>query len=85
MQVYDVTRLSSKGQVVIPRKIPDVLGLFAGETFLVMGEDDRFIFKRMAIPRPKVFRALAARSRKAALRTGLRKEDIGEAIRRVRR
>ncbi len=85
MQVYDVTRLSSKGQVVIPRKIRDALGLSVGETFLVMGEDDTFIFKRMALPRPGEFRALAARSRKAARKAGLKKKDVEEAIRRARR
>jgi len=85
MQVYDVTRLSSKGQVVIPRKIRDALGLSAGETFLVMAEDDTFIFKRMAVPRPEEFRALAARSRKAARKAGLKKKDVEEAIRRARR
>jgi AbrB family looped-hinge helix DNA binding protein len=85
MQVYDVTRLSSKGQVVIPRKIRDALGLLAGETFLVMGEDDTFIFKRMAFPRPAEFRALAARSRKAARKAGLKKKDVEDAIRRARR
>ena len=85
MQVYDVTRLSSKGQVVIPRKIRDALGLLAGETFLVMGEDDTFIFKRMAVPRSEEFRALAVRSRKAARKAGLKKKDVEEAIRRARR
>jgi len=85
MQVYDVTRLSSKGQVVIPRKIRDALGLLAGETFLVMGEDDTFIFRRMAVPRPLEFRALAWRSRKAARKAGLKKKDVEKAIRRARR
>lgn len=85
MQVYDVTRLSTKGQVVIPRKIRDALGLLAGETFLVMGEDDTFIFKRMVVPRPEEFRALAARSRKAARKAGLKKKDVEEAIKRARR
>ena len=85
MQVYDVTRLSSKGQVVIPRKIRDALGLSVGETFLVMAEDDTFIFKRMAAPRPEEFRELAARSRKAARKAGLRKQDVEKAIRRARK
>ena len=85
MQVYDVTRLSSKGQVVIPRKIRDALGLSVGETFLVMAEDDTFILKRIAGPRPEEFRALAGRSRKAARKAGLKKKDVEEAIRRARR
>ena len=44
------TRLSSKGQVVIPEGIRDSLGLKTGVQFVVIGKGDSVIFKTISPP-----------------------------------
>jgi AbrB family looped-hinge helix DNA binding protein len=78
------TKLSSKGQVVIPEEIRDRLGLKPGAQFVVLGDRDVVILKVIQAPDMAEFDELAARARKAAKRAGLRKKDIAEAVRRVR-
>ena len=45
MASYATTRLSSKGQVVIPEEIRNNLGLSEGDQFVVIGEGDSVILK----------------------------------------
>ena len=44
------TRLSSKGQVVIPEQVRNRLGLKTGDQFVVVGEDDAVILKSITAP-----------------------------------
>ena len=84
MATMTTTRLSSKGQVVIPEEIRQKLNLVPGMRFLVMGEGDEIILKVIAPPSMKDFDALIAQARSQARKAGLRKSDIEEAVRRVR-
>ena len=43
----DLTRMTSKGQVVIPQDIRDHMGLKEGERFMVYDTDDSIVLKRM--------------------------------------
>jgi len=43
----DITRMSSRGQVVIPQEIRQSKGLKNGERFLVYDTDDSIILKRI--------------------------------------
>src|SRR4051812_28851806 len=45
------TKLSSRGQVVLPRSIRRKLGLLPGETFAVTVEDERIILTRSRMAR----------------------------------
>jgi AbrB family looped-hinge helix DNA binding protein len=78
------TKLSSKGQVVIPEEIRTRLGLEPGAQFVVLGDDDVVILKLIQAPDLAEFEQLAVRARKAAKRAGLKKGDVDEAIREVR-
>jgi AbrB family looped-hinge helix DNA binding protein len=78
------TRLSSKGQVVIPEEIRARLGLKAGVQFVVVGERDVVILKAIQAPTMTQFDELLARARKAAKVAGLRQKDISTAIKAVR-
>lgn len=79
------TRLSSKGQVVIPEEIRDRLGLKAGVQFVVIGDKDVVIFKILQPPVSRDFTTLVQQARKAAKRTGMRRSAIAKAIAKVRR
>jgi len=78
------TKMSSKGQVVIPEVIRKMLGLENGCQFLVMGEKDAVILKTISAPSKKEFSALIAKARKEAKKVGLRHKDIVNATTQVR-
>jgi len=79
------TRLSSKGQVVIPEQIRKDLGLEPGARFVVLGDGDVVILKRIDVPSRSEVRTLAAKARKQARRAGMKRSDVKNAIRAVRR
>ena len=78
------TRLSSKGQVVIPEEIRDKLGLKPGAQFVVVGDRDVVILKVIQAPDMADFREIVGRARKAAKQSGLTRSDIQRSVKRVR-
>ena len=78
------TKLSSKGQVVIPEEIRNRLGLEAGAQFVVVGEGDVVVLKALKPPKMADFRALLNKARKSAEQAGLKPSDVERAIREVR-
>jgi len=83
MESLATTRMSSKGQVVIPEEIRDRLGLKAGTQFVV-GNRDVVILKAISAPSVKAFNDLMGHARQQARRAGLRKSDVEAAVARVR-
>lgn len=79
------TKLSSKGQVVIPEDVRRELGLEPGAQFVVMGEGDVVILKKIEAPDRREFLALAAKVRRQARRAGVKRSDIKKTVREVRR
>lgn len=79
------TKLSSKGQVVIPEEIRNRLGLKPGARFVVLGEGDVVILKVIHSPDMADFDDFVARARKAARDAGLTEADVDETIKQVRR
>jgi AbrB family looped-hinge helix DNA binding protein len=79
------TKLSSKGQVVIPESIRKSLRLKEGDQFVVMGQGDSVIFKAITPPSLDQLDGLLAKARLAARKAGLRPSDVKAAIARVRR
>jgi len=85
MSSIATTKLSSKGQVVIPEDVRKELGLEAGAQFVVMGEGDVVILKKIEAPDRGEFKALAAKVRAQARRAGMKRSDVAKAVRNVRR
>ncbi|MBM4308164.1 MAG: AbrB/MazE/SpoVT family DNA-binding domain-containing protein [Deltaproteobacteria bacterium] len=84
MESLATTRMSSKGQVVIPEEVRNRLGLKAGVQFIVVGSRDAVILKTISAPSVKEFNDLIGQARRQARRAGLKKSDIEAAIARVR-
>ena len=84
MESLATTRMSSKGQVVIPEEIRDRLGLKAGTQFVVVGNRDSVILKAISAPSVEEFNDLIGQARRQARRAGLKKSDVGAAVARVR-
>ncbi len=78
------TRLSSKGQIVIPEEVRTRMGLKPGAQFVVIGEGDVVILKTITPPSVEEFDELVAKARGQARRAGLRQRDIAAAVREVR-
>ena len=85
MDKIEITSMSSRGQIVIPLDIREQLGLRKGEKFIVIGEDDTVILKKVEMPSFKSFNKLLERTQKFAKNKGIKKEDVEDAIKRVRR
>ena len=58
MSTLATTKMSSKGQVVIPEKVHNDLGLKAGDEFVVLAHDDAVMLKSIKRPSMKEFNAL---------------------------
>ena len=85
MATIATTRMSSKGQVVIPEDVRKALGLEVGAQFVVMGEGDTVVLKLIAVPAKSELRAMLRKARSQARRAGIKPSDVGDAVRRVRR
>jgi len=85
MEKLEVTKLSSRGQMVIPQSLRSKMGLEEGQQFVVMGEGDTLIFKKMEMPSMKSIRKLLEVSQKHARQAGLTQKDVTIAIQKVRR
>ena len=77
------TKMSSKGQVVIPEDIRKRLNLKTGSQFLVIGENDVVILKAISQPAMEEFDALITEARRQAKQAGLTRSDIGAAIKKA--
>jgi AbrB family looped-hinge helix DNA binding protein len=85
MARYATTKLSSRGQVVIPEAIRTNLGLSEGDQFVVIGAGDSIILKAITAPRIDDFQELLSQARAQAKRAGIKKADLKSAIATVRR
>ena len=84
MANVSTTKMSSKGQVVIPENIRKQLNLRAGAQFVVVGEKDVVILKSISPPSLDEFDDLIAEARKKAKQAGIKKSDINDAILKAR-
>ena len=84
MANVSTTKMSSKGQVVIPENIRKQLNLKAGAQFVVIGEKDVVILKNIAPPSLDEFGALIAEARKKGKQAGIKKSDISDAVLKAR-
>ncbi len=84
MSSIATTKLSSKGQVVIPEEIRERLGLKPGTQFIVLGDRDTVILKTISAPAIEQFDDLVAESHRAARDAGMRRADIDSAVKKVR-
>lgn len=84
MAANSTTKMSSKGQVVIPEEIRNKLGLGPGVQFLVIGEGDVIILKSLSTPSMKDFDRLISKAKKAARQNKIKPSDISRAIKESR-
>jgi AbrB family looped-hinge helix DNA binding protein len=74
------TKMSSKGQVVIPEQIRNDLGLEPGTQFVVVGDGDVVILKALSAPSFSEFDDLIATARRQAKESGLKRSDVSRIV-----
>jgi len=84
MEPVATTKLSSKGQVVIPEEVRKQLGLKTGDQFVVLGKGDAVVLKSIKKPSMRDFDQLIKEARRQARAVGLKRSDISRSISRVR-
>ena len=85
MANISTTKMSSKGQVVIPEIIRKKLNLKPGSQFVVVGDKDIVILKNISPPTLDEFDDLIAEVRRKGKQLGLKKSDIQDAVLTARR
>jgi antitoxin PrlF len=74
------TKLSRRGQVVIPQKIRKELRLGEGDQFIVYGREDAIVFKKMELPSVEELEQLVSRGRKFARTRRITRRKVAKAI-----
>ena len=85
MSPLATTKMSSKGQVVIPEDIRRRLGLKSGAQFIVVGKNDVVILKSIAQPSMTEFDQLISDARTQARKAGMKRSDVTSIIQKVRK
>ena len=83
MVAVPTTRMSSRGQVVIPEAIRIGCGFEEGTTFTVVAKGNAVMLQAIVAPPQDLFNQRARESRAAAKAAGMRPSDITAAIREV--
>lgn len=83
--ITDVTALSSRGQVVLPKTIRDELSLMPGSRLMVFSDGDNILLKPIKQPDISEFHSLMNDAKEWAENVGMTEENIDEAIKSVRR
>jgi AbrB family looped-hinge helix DNA binding protein len=84
-QDFATTKMSSRGQVVIPESVRSEMGLKPGSKFVVLWHDDVVMLKVISPPSLEEFTVVQKRLQQQARDQGLKRKDISKAIAKVRR
>lgn len=84
MTETETTRVSSRGQVVIPQAVRDAVQLREGELFAIYGEGDTIVMKRVTTPDIAELKAILAKGHAFARGKKLTRKDVERAIRESR-
>lgn len=84
MQV-ELTKISEKGQVVIPSSLRKEMGIKKSDQFMIFGEGGTLILKKVETPAiKKTFDEIVRPLQKAVKKAGLTKKDLKIAIKEAR-
>ena len=84
MQI-ELTRISEKGQIVIPSSLRKEMGIKRSDQFMIFGEGGTVILKKIEKPAVKrTFDEIAKPLHHAAKQAGLAKADIKKVLKEVR-
>jgi len=84
----ELTKMSSRGQVVIPQDLREEMHLKEGEAFAVTGSGDTLLLKRVRTPSKEEILAewerVTAKGREQVKKRGIKQKDVEKIIHRAR-
>jgi AbrB family looped-hinge helix DNA binding protein len=84
----EITKMSSRGQIVVPQDLRKEINAKEGTRFAVFGSKDTIVLKKIEMPsKEKLIRSLhkiAIEGRKKAEKLGIKESDIPKLIHRAR-
>lgn len=80
MKPLATTKMSSRGQIVIPEEIRKKMNLKPGSQFVVVGDKGTVVLKKISAPSMDDFDELISEARKQARKAGLKRTDVSAAI-----
>lgn len=72
----NLTKLSSKGQVVIPKNIREKMKLRDGTPFVIVLNEDTICLKKIDMPNEREWERATKPFREAAKKSGFNQEDL---------
>ena len=84
MDNIEITSVSSRGQIVIPQSLRNKLKIKEGEKFVIIGEDNTIILKKLEVPSFSGLDKLLAKTRSFAKKNELKEEEIIQALKKAR-
>ena len=85
MENVEITSVSSRGQVVIPQSLRDRMKIHTGEKFVVIGENNTIVLKKLEMPSFSGIDKLLKKTRDFAKKKGIKESDVDEAIKQTRK
>lgn len=82
--VTAITKVSAKGQVVIPKDLRERLNLKEGDTLLVYSTDSMLVMRKVT-KQETILSIIAEPVRKKIKQLGVRRKDVSKAIDQARR
>ena len=77
----ELTTMSSKGQIVVPKDVREQMRIKEGTTFAIFGRDDTLILKKVNVPTAKeAFEKIHKFGVEFAKKKGLKEEDVEKII-----
>jgi AbrB family looped-hinge helix DNA binding protein len=82
----ELTRLSERGQIVIPSELRKSMKLKEGERFIVMGLGDTIVLRKLELSNERLrLKKLIKESREIASRVGFSEGEVEKLIRESRK
>ena len=85
MENIEITSVSSRGQIVIPQSLRNKMKIHEGEKFVVIGEDNTIVLKKLEMPSFSGVDKLLKKTREFAKKKGLKESDVEEAVKQTRK
>ena len=85
MSLLSTTKMSSRGQVVIPEEIRKHLNLTVGTQFIVVAHDDALILKVITPPKLSDLKEVLDKIQVASKAAGITTHDLEQTIKKVRK
>lgn len=84
MTIFDITSLSSKGQIVIPNSLRKELRMVPGAKMIIFSDGVNVLLKPVQEPKMEKFKKLINESRAFMRKKNIKRSDVQKTIKQIR-